>query len=1081
MQRLRCCLCTSRATFLFPRLPLSLSRLILLKINLLLLETQFLLVLPLSLSLLPLLLLLYLPLLRLLLLQELLLQLANGVYREVPKASHVCPSGLFALNKGMFFRKSRKSLRRLPFLSIKGQGRGRSRTNAQRKRRLFFYREGYMTTMLTRLGSSSSSRKSARGEKRNRRKRQKKTSNANNARKELWQPSDRTRRRFLSLSHPLSCPHSPGGRSRQILLCRDTEKFCFVHGLRVEAKPSASRASIGLSSNAHSCSFHEGANPSLRHSSPSLAATSTDTDAAAIRLRARDWASAVSRGEQEDGESRGVSADSRGLQGKLRKSAGTTLAVSTEHPEEGRDSRKRETSDKGGAIKKEGNPETKADFAKQLRQTQAEIAEQLTENALTDPDIDTVLLNFQELKPDAVAEDFLRDLRLALRHLLSTSRREDLWAVAAVESLVKGLLLTLDREIVAHQNYIHQLEHLVVSHQSREAELLSVQLRNQELQCLVDSVKRLKQEEKTKHEQEQAALRQQIEKLVNEIDRLTPNEEAVERTRDLMADVEEILETHSSECMHQQDLLQGLTHTLASLVVGKGESVAALRDKRAGRVVELANGELEFRVCDMADAEVSLHEEDLGCPDLSTPVKLRWKFLRRLFLKYRAADLASVSLPDLLCHIERIYDFKTSQEFSFVPSSEPHSASYREGKIVSSRPRPSLLDAWREFEVEEFGLVSQAEKKIARVLSALSKLIHQAGENTDNIHTELQLFVRFLGFCELSSYYPPPVLSVFLFVRQQCSRWRKEKVNSLSVLLRARQQQRKRNKQLELEQEKLLQEVMKEKRLEFWGKQQVRTDSRVSPPAASLFTPDAVGKLVGDKSVRESKKSTDRPASSLPSFLSHPASLHKKPSFSSSAASASSSSSSSSSAAFIDDFFGQDAARVEVMCELKDAKASTREDEDLRPPPQHLVSASVGFAAAVEGLRGLPARGWGPLLDALCRRIVLWNPSASPGTRSGREDKETQEGEAEELAHLEESGRDLEEVGGGETATLGERKKHLLLEFLRDKFVNDFPESLEQRRKETRLARKRKKTEETVPLQLSHAEVEMVGGEVDKE
>ncbi|KFG61290.1 hypothetical protein TGRUB_356060 [Toxoplasma gondii RUB] len=341
---------------------------------------------------------------------------------------------------------------------------------------------------------------------------------------------------------------------------------------------------------------------------------------------------------------------------------------------------------------------------------------------------------------------------------------------------------------------------------------------------------------------------------------------------------------------------------------------------------------------------------------------------------------------------------------------------------------------------------------------------------------------RFLGFCELSSYYPPPVLSVFLFVRQQCSRWRKEKVNSLSVLRRARQQQRERNKQLELEQEKLLQEVMKEKRLEIWGKQQLGTDSRVASPAASLFTPDSVGKRVGGQAVRESKKSTDRPASSLPSFLSHPASPQRKSSFSSSSSSssASSSSSSSSSAAFPDDFPGQDAARVEAMRELRDATANAREDEDLRPPPQHLVAASVGFAAAVEGLRGLPARGWDPLLDALCMQIVLWRPSASPRTRS-REDKETQEEEAEELAHLEESERDWEEVGGGETATLGERKKHLLLEFLREKFVNDFPAGLEQKRKEAKLARKRRKPEETVPLQLSHAEVEMVGGEIDKE
>ncbi|CBZ50174.1 conserved hypothetical protein [Neospora caninum Liverpool] len=782
--------------------------------------------------------------------------------------------------------------------------------------------------------------------------------------------------------------------------------------------------------------------------------------------------------------------DTGGLSRRLETVAvkrSVSLEQSEEHPD--KKGRKRDDAEH---LKKTGEGEhaTKADMERSLRQTQAEIASRLKENHPHDPDIDTVLLNFQELRPDAVAEDFLRDVRLALRHLLSTSRREDVWAVVALETLVKGLVLTLDREIVAHQNYMSQLEHLVVSHRSREAELLSVQMRNQELQCLVDSVKRLKQEEDAKHEQEKHALRHQIQKLVTEIDRLTPNEEVVEKTRDLMTEVENALETHSSECMHQQGLLEGLTKTLSSLVVGKGETVSSLRDKKAGRVVELANGELEFRTCDVQEASASVREEDLGYPDPSTPVKLRWKYLRRLLLKYRAVDQAPLGLPDLLVHIERIYDFKTAQDLAASPASSAAHASPVAGARESKgcpypRPRLSLVDAWVEFETEEFGLVSQAEKKIVRLLSAINKLIHQAGGATDSLPTEIQLFARFLGFCELSSYYPLPVLSVFLFVRQQCSRWRKEKLNSVSLLLRSRQQRRERSKQVERQQHKLLQEVMKEKRLEIARGKPPLADSRV-PPGVSSPMKEEIDNLFGQSLLSRSKP-IDRP-SSQPSFLSPPtASLQKTSSFSSSSSASSSSSSSSFSSSSLSPFpldrsSGVEAAAGKSVAGLDAGHQEEREDgeeEDLIPPP-HLVSASVGFAAAVEGLRGLPTPRWDCLLEALGTQIVFWSPRSSACPEPAGEQRERPEAhETAGEAGDENAARRLEGRRGfqaeREASASRERKEKLLRVFLREKFVVEFPGALEQKRKEAKLRRKQSAPEEAqVALELSHAEVEMV-------
>lgn len=101
-----------------------------------------------------------------------------------------------------------------------------------------------------------------------------------------------------------------------------------------------------------------------------------------------------------------------------------------------------------------------------------------------------------------------------------------------------------------------------------------------------------------------------------------------------------------------------------------------------------------------------------------------------------------MNLADLLNHIERIYDFKTRFYDYALPSSSSslsRSAGYERGAEKSTTPSlgagssssssflyscsayrgASLADAWLDFETEEFGLRSQGEMKVCRILHTI--------------------------------------------------------------------------------------------------------------------------------------------------------------------------------------------------------------------------------------------------------------------------------------------------------------------------------------------------------------------------
>ncbi|PFH35441.1 hypothetical protein BESB_063280 [Besnoitia besnoiti] len=903
--------------------------------------------------------------------------------------------------------------------------------------------------------------------------------------REMVLPSESVRRKYLSLVHPRLCLPSKGPAARASLLAKERGNFCLK---RASALARTMRNSLSCASLPSSCTAGAAAASRLRgRSSPcwsSLSGLLSPSFGPRDSLRPTAAAAADTRLPQAL-----ASPSSSPCFSPPHGVRTPHVAASQSAPPRGASVSKSFSSAPAGrgagsevcSLRKRTatSHDTTGDMETRLARARRQIAQTLEAHRQRDPDVDTVLLNLQELRPDATAEDFLRDIRFALRHLLAETGAGARWAVAAVELLVKSLIVTLDCELASHQTYMHQLEHLLLAHQSRDAELLALELRNRELCCLVDSTKRLKQEEVEKHEKAQAVFRSKIAKLVDEVARLTPNEEVVERTRDLMSDVAKALETQKSETLQQQELLEALRHTLCALAVGEERPMEALRDKAAGRLVELTNGELEIRSVDTKDAATLVVAEDLGDPDYCSPVKLRWLLLRQILLAHRGEDPVSLSMSDLVAHIERIYDFKTSVEFSAPPA--PASApSASEGPAVFGA-RLSLLEAWLEFEVEEFGFVSQGEKKVAHILATLLGLLRAAGGRTEGLPTEVKLFARFLGLCELTVFYPPPLLSVFLGVRQQCMRWRRERLASLASQLRLRQASRERRRELERQQRKVLEEVMKETRLEILSKTQRPAEraSGLSRPPSSTASEARDPRSPPIPRPLESAALRQRLAqasagSPLGAQKARPRSALSAASSSSASAVPSAASSSSAPRSLAETPSAAVTAPVEQperRAEAEEADDGGEDDRDLAAPPPHLVAASAGFAAAVEGLRGLPPSHWPSLLNTLAMQVVRWSPSAPSVSPSAAESAAETAGRRRADEAVERSWS----LEASEGAASRDMKEKLMRAFLREAFCKEFAAVLEQKVKEAKLRRRKQNLQSVnICLELSHAQVEAV-------
>ncbi|CDJ60799.1 hypothetical protein, conserved [Eimeria maxima] len=249
------------------------------------------------------------------------------------------------------------------------------------------------------------------------------------------------------------------------------------------------------------------------------------------------------------------------------------------------------------ASKACGPPEVPASMQQQQQQhlVRQQMLQQLQQNLDHDePPVDAIISLCNKDRLERQLIPCFREIRAAMRLLLHGEGAERAMLGEALVLSLTSAVSIIDNELAAYHRYVRDLETALARWKDREIELQQLLQHQQQLQQIVASHQRLRDEDKKHYEEIIKNLHDRIDELQQEIARLEPEDELVAETRDRHGELLQLLQGRAAEHAVQGELLQQGRLLLQQITTGV-LPMESLRDKERGRVYETKEGELCFR------------------------------------------------------------------------------------------------------------------------------------------------------------------------------------------------------------------------------------------------------------------------------------------------------------------------------------------------------------------------------------------------------------------------------------------------------------------------------------------------------
>eukprot|EP00927_Polykrikos_kofoidii_P065048 TRINITY_DN60844_c0_g1_i1.p1 TRINITY_DN60844_c0_g1~~TRINITY_DN60844_c0_g1_i1.p1 ORF type:complete len:972 (-),score=149.93 TRINITY_DN60844_c0_g1_i1:35-2692(-) len=344
-------------------------------------------------------------------------------------------------------------------------------------------------------------------------------------------------------------------------------------------------------------------------------------------------------------------------------------------------------------------------------------------------------------------QGYLRDFRAALR-LMCPSQ---ITTARVLEGSVKGMVLAMDREVTEAYHTISELEDKLQTSAVSFVELENLRQKEQLLKRQANSFQEMVDRAARRHSDEMRVLQKQVDTLKDELRRVSPESDEVEGVAALVGECGRLMYDMELETAKQRQVLDNLATYTANIARSASGDPSKAISVTAGRVVELANGEMLLRPYDVADAGLQVTPLDFSpCRhDPTSCIYVRPNLARKLLAMFEGRELPDFS-QDFLCNeIDKIYN----EKISFVAEME---------KLGSGAGRRELLEIAVEHFLDSSESVAHAHERVCAILRYLLR----AERSQQRPPLKIELFARFLGFCEQRRELPETVLSVALQARR---------------------------------------------------------------------------------------------------------------------------------------------------------------------------------------------------------------------------------------------------------------------------------------------------------------------------
>jgi len=352
--------------------------------------------------------------------------------------------------------------------------------------------------------------------------------------------------------------------------------------------------------------------------------------------------------------------------------------------------------------------------------------------------------------------EYLRDVRIALRVLGPALPI----ASCLLEGAVKGLVLAFDEELTAALRSVTNLEARCAKRKADvfEKDTLLRQLRemterNLDLQDRIGDAQ-IKNADKTRHMQEQ------VNDLMEQIHRLTPNKEDLQGLTGLVKEIATMMDDMETESGRQNKILNEMKTYTLNVIRDSGRDPMKNRSMTGGRIVELTTGEIQLRPYDVVDRGTQVSDANLLLAETSSPIRLRMPRARLILGSLEGQEVPTATCEELCTLIDKIYMSKIAADVE---------------ADAARVPRSELLDFMVEdnLEFSEYG--GEAERKLCSVLHYLVA----AEERSEKPPPKIALFSRFLEFCDYEQALPLSILNVALHAKRLAQHSLKSKEQAL--------------------------------------------------------------------------------------------------------------------------------------------------------------------------------------------------------------------------------------------------------------------------------------------------------------
>jgi hypothetical protein len=348
-------------------------------------------------------------------------------------------------------------------------------------------------------------------------------------------------------------------------------------------------------------------------------------------------------------------------------------------------------------------------------------------------------------------ESYLRDFRTVFRLIGPVLPS----ATRMLETSLKGLVLALDAELHTAHGALSDLQAKVDILSSQIQGTESVRSENELLKSKNESLQKKLQHAETLRNEEVATLSFHIDTLKNEVKRLTPEEGSMQAVSTLIDVCENLLEDMQIESAKQNKILEELSDCTSRVVYDSqraADDSAKISAQRPGRIVELPNGEIILRSFDVVEQATQVTELDLLKVDIDAPIRYRTLTTRTLLAAFQSREVKKMRSEELSVEIDKLYAAK------IVADSEADSAGL---------PRAQLSDFIIEYYLDSIQSVGQAQERLSSIMSSISA-IERASAKRSDMPLKIQLFARFLEYCDFEQVLPLSVLNIALQAKRLC-------------------------------------------------------------------------------------------------------------------------------------------------------------------------------------------------------------------------------------------------------------------------------------------------------------------------